>query len=218
VVANLSAGSSRLWASIARLVLTAGRAGAGRAIGPLSFWLLWERITDLYYRPQSVRPGSLIRYVITKYRGPVVELTDGTIVSPGDAIAELHFDNANIAAQLSAPNVPGRETAWAWRIVKWAISDLTVLAQERKLPAEVKALHGVTIIARGCRRAGFEVRELPRTRGNDLVRFFMLGLMTIYNPDGKRHLSIVDPNVYPAEIWLGRRALESRFSKRASLC
>jgi len=91
-------------------------------------------------------------------------------------------------------------------------SDLAMLAEPGRLPPEVKALHGVTLLARATRRLGFEARPLPKTLGNQLVRLYMLGLLRIYNPSGDRRLAQAESDAYPSEIWLGRRELSERYA------
>lgn len=200
---------------VAWLILRLGPAGGGRAFGPLSFWFLWQCLTNRYYGTRPVRPGALLRYAVRTYKGPPVRLSDGTDVLPGDRIAELHLDNGTLAARLSTDAARGRATAWTWLATRWVAEDLATLATSGRLAPQVKALRGVSLLARGSRRLGFEVRELPRSRWNSLVRFFMLGLLTIYHPNGRRRLRQAERDAHPAEVWLGRRTLEDRYQRLA---
>lgn len=194
------------------LILHLGFAGSGRAYGPLSFWFLWQWLTEHYYRLRVVRPGGMLRYCIRTYQGPQLELADGTTVVPGDRILELHVDNAALAPRLAAVDGDGRIAAWTWLAMRGAAEDLAVLAAPGRLGAEVKAIRGVTLLARGAPRLGFEVRALPRSRWNALTRFFMVGLFTIYNPEGRQRVAL-ERATYPAEIWMGRQTLASRYQQ-----
>lgn len=193
------------------LILHLGRAGRGRALGPLSFWFFWEWVNRVYFQPRSVQPGAFVRLVLSRHRGPPVRLADGTVVAPGDSIAEIHLDNVEIARRLSAGDRGGRPTSWVWVVLRQMARDLEVLAEPGGLAPEVRALRGVTLLARASRRLGFEVKPLPRTPLNDLTRLYMLGLLRIYNPEGDRRLARAEPDAYPAEIWLGRQALAERY-------
>ena len=44
-----------------------------------------------------------------------------------------------------------------------------------------------------------------------ITRFYMLGLLTVYSPAGRRRLTLAERDAYPAEIWLGRQALVRRY-------
>jgi hypothetical protein len=198
---------------IAWLILHLGPAGAGRAIGPLSFWFVWEWITDIYFGLKPIRPGALLKYTIRCYHGPPVELEDGTTVSDGDRIMELHFDNKALLRHMTAVGGPQGQRVWGWLLAKWAADDVSYLAQPGRLDPEIRALHGVSLLGSGFRRVGFEARQLPKNRRNDLTRFFMLGLLAIYSPDGRRRLELTGSHTYPTEVWFGRRALERRYQK-----
>jgi peptidoglycan-N-acetylglucosamine deacetylase len=197
------------------VILHLGRAGGGRALGPLSFWLFWEWLNRSLYRPKPTQPWAFFRYVLSRHHGAPVTLADGTVIADGDLVAEIHLDNVEIARRLSEGEQSGRATSWAWVAIRQMASDLAVLARPGRLPPEVKALHGVTVLARATLRLGFEVRPLPRTLGNDLTRLYMLGLLRIYNPNGDHRLAQAEPDAYPAEIWFGRRSLEKRYVRTA---
>jgi hypothetical protein len=197
------------------LILRLGRAGGGRAIGPLSFWLFWEWLHRVYYRPTQAQPGAFFRYVLYRHSGAPVSLADGTCLASGDLIAEIHLDNVEVSRRLSTSDWAGRPTAWAWVAMRQMAADLEMLAE--LLPPEVRALHGVTLLARATRRLGFEVRPLPRTLKSDFTRLYMLGLLRIYNPRGDLRLAQAKPDAYPAEIWFGRRAPVERYGRMARL-
>ena len=193
-----------------RLILHLGRAGGGRALGPLSFWLFWEWLNRTIYHPTPAQPGAFFRYVLSRHQGGTVTLADGTVIADGDPIAEIHLDNAEVARRLTSGERGSRVSSWVWVAMRQMAADVSVLAVPGRLPAEVKALHGVSVLASATRRLGFEVRPLPKTLGNDFVRLYMLGLLRIYNPRGDVRLAQAEPDAYPAEIWLSRRALTER--------
>lgn len=199
----------RLFSWIGKLILHTGWVGSGRAVGPLSFWLLWQWVTDRYYRPRPARPGGLLKYTIRRYRGQPFRLADGSVVLPGELIAELHVDNAALVARLSGEARSCR--AAPWFLLRDVAGDLSALAAPGRLDPGVKALHGVTLLAGAGPRLGFEKRGLPRTPWNDLVRFFMLGLLAIYSPKGRRRLARMRQDLYPAEVWMARGTLLARY-------
>ncbi len=209
---RLAALAAWIGGGLERLILHVGRAGSGRALGLLSFWLFWEWLNRTLYHPAPAQPGAFFRYVLSRHHGAAVTLADGTVVADGDPIAEIHLDNAEIARRLSSGEQSGRATSWAWVAIRQMASDLAALAAPGRLPPEVRALHGVTLLASGTLRLGFEVRPLPKTLGNDFVRLYMLGLLRIYNPRGDVRLAQAEPDAYPREIWLSRRALSECYS------
>jgi len=184
-----------------------GRAGGWRAIGLLAVWLSWERLTELVWRPQSVRPGGFFRYRIVRYRGPTMILADGTRIEPGDTIVELHFDNRRLLQLwLAGASLP-------WELLRLAREDLAELACRiaRGELGEVRALTGVTLFARAGRRLGFQVEPAPPTWYTRLQRFSYVGLIAIYHPLGWRMAERYRERAWPGRAWMSRASLLARY-------
>ncbi len=48
------------------------------------------------------------------------------------------------------------------------------------------------------------------TVGRALERFYLIGLLPIYHPDGWREVRRMRRNRWPAELWMSRERLASR--------
>lgn len=185
---------SDAWWALPRL----SRAGNGRAVGVLSVWILWDRVLEWFWRPQMVRPGGVLRYRRAHHWGHRLTLADGTVVSRGDAVLELHFDNRGVSAMAGA-------RGWnPWETVGRVEEDLKALAElataDQANP--VRALHGVTLFASPGRRLGFELHPVPHTWSWALQRFYLIALLPIYHRDGWREFERMRRNRWPAELWM----------------
>ncbi len=196
---------SRIW-SLLRL----GWVRGGRTLGVLNVWVLVEHLTAWRQRIRPIRPGAMLRYAVTHHRGQRVELRDGTSISDGDPIIELHFDNHRLVELSRAGTSP-------WPFLQHARDDLIEL--ERLLStgviAEVKALHGVTLFAPAAVRLGFEVQALPRTWRHGLDRFFLVGLVVLYHPAGWNAAVHHAPR-WPGEIWMSRQVFSRRYAREGA--
>ena len=193
---------SDLWWALPR----ASRAGNGRALGVLTVWVWWDRILQRAWRLRSVRPGGVLRYRRAHHWGHRITLQDGTLVSRGDPVVELHFDNGGLMRMTGAGE-------WnPWDTIERIDDDLDSL---RDLVAggrlgRVMALHGVTLFASPGRRVGFEVHQVPHTWTWSLERYFLIGLLPIFHRDGWREFDRMRRNRWPAELWMGIDALLRR--------
>ncbi len=192
--------------------LAAGSRG-GRARGFLRFWPIWERIHGLFFPSQAIpnAPHGLLHIHLGRYHGQPITLPDGTQVRRGAWITELHFDNQRMSA--------AARTAGAFEFTRMIAEDMQALAAWASAPGPVArpvAVLGITLIGRAAPRLGFTVRERPVTIKTRLDRFFMDGLMAIYNPDGVRRLRRgTTYATYPMEVWMSRAELLRRYGPHA---
>ncbi len=185
------------------------RTGNGRARGFLRFWPFWERVTQLVNRQVAI-PGptyGLFKVEFAHFRGRSITLPDGTLVQSGARVAELHIQNKVL------PDLASRRGAF--ELARMMAGDLTALAEwtERDdFPERVTAIYGFTILGRAARRFGFTVRERPHTVRSRLDRFFLTGLLALYNPDGVERLRQgTTYGSYPVEVWMSRGELRRRY-------
>ena len=191
-------------------MLRLGRAGSGHAVGVLSVWLGWERLTSWWWRPRALRPGGVFLYRLTVYRGRPVTLEDGCAVHRGDWIVDLHLDNRGLLQAAT------EESRTPWSLLRAAREDLRTLASlvnAREL-GDVRAVRGVTLFARAGRRLGFEVRPLPPTWYARLQRFFFVGLLAVYHPRGWQAAERFRERGWPGETWMSRERLLHLYAVR----
>ncbi len=191
-----------LWWALPRL----GRAGQGEALGVLSIWIWWDRILQWIWRLRPVRPDGVLRYRTAHHWGRRITLNDGTAISRGDPVLELHFDNSGLMRMTGIGD-------WnPWDTIERIDADLDHLG-ELVLTGRIGrviALHGVTLFASPGRRLGFEVRQVPHTWNWSLERYFLIGLLPIFHHDGWRKFDRMRRDRWPAELWMSIDALLAR--------
>lgn len=187
------------------------RSGSGQARGFLRFWPFWERIMLRVHhtRPIPRATANVFHVQFTRWTGRPITLPDNTHIAKGDYIVVLHVNNHEVAEIMSRTN--------SWRpLLHLMADDLRALAawsQTPEFPTGIHAVYGLTLFSRAAPRLGFITRSRPRTIHNRLDRFFMMGLLAIYNPNGTERLRQgTTYNSYPEEVWMSRQELSRRYS------
>lgn len=133
-------------------------------------------------------------------------LRDGTVIHSSDPLLELHFDNRRLLKRVGAAEWNPLQSM---KLIDADLRRLHRLIESGDLPP-VRALHGVTLYAAAGPRLGFELRPVPHTWSWALQRFYMIGLLPIYHPNGWVEVERMRRGRWPGELWMSRAALARR--------
>ena len=185
-----------------------GHGGRGRPSTPRilePFFVRYERLNRRRLRIRQVRRGGIMGVVFRRYRGPAVNLRDGTVVRPGDLIGEMHLDNERLRAALRV----GTE-AEAWRIVRDDFRALAAWASRVAPERRPVAYGGESILAPMARRVGFEIYPLPSTAWTRLQDWYLRGVMARWSVEGRSRLREGRGRLRAAAAWMSHATLLRR--------
>lgn len=170
----------------------------------------FDRWFERRYRIRPIGDGGLIfRLGLIRHRGPRLVLQDGTVVSPGDLVGELHMDNQRVAALHHGGTGGLRFRREVFRLLPVLAADLVSRPEYRS----VNAICGASLFWHEAQRAGFEDRPLP-----PFTRWWLAWweryLLVKYHPEGKRRLA-VGQRTELRQVWITRNRL-LRFAERAA--
>lgn len=156
-------------------------------------------------RLQSV--GDLILLRLTEHREAEHRLEDGTVISPGDEMAVIHFNNSALrAAQTQRSRRHG-----GFVFARLLMDALRQLADAVEADARLRTLvgfRGVTWIPPHGRRLGFEIAPLPTTWRTRLLAWHFRLVLYGFNPETSRR---VRGPLTPHEFWMSRQQLLANF-------
>ena len=170
-----------------------------------------DRLERWFERRYDIRPigegGYVLRFSVIRHRGPRVTLADGTVVSPGDPVGELHLDNRRVAALHTEGRAGLRYRREVFRL-------LPVLARDLETRPEYRAINavcGASLFWAEAVLAGFENRRLPAfTRW--WLGWWERFLLVRYHPAGRRRLD-QGRRTELRQLWISRRTLLERYGR-----
>jgi hypothetical protein len=182
----------------------------GMARGFLRFWPLWEWFTHSigHLQPIPGAPNHLLEVRFTNYSGRPIDLPGDTCIRKGDPVIELHFRN-----QAFLEVAEERIETWKYmHIIAQNLRALALWMQQPDFPGNPRAIYGMTLLYRGAPRLGFTLYPRPGGIQAWFERFFMTGLLVLYDPRGQlRLLQGTTYGTYPQEVWMSREELLKRY-------
>ena len=174
-------------------------------------WVAWlnrwfERRFDLREIGEG---GYILKLQLTRYRGPRLVFRDGTVVNPGDPVAEFHMVNER-TIRVHGDGRPGLKfRREVFRLLPSLAHDL----RERPEYREIQAICGASLFWAEAERAGFENRPLPAfTRW--WLTWWERFLLARYHPEGRARLA-EGRRTELRQVWLTRPTLELLVARRA---
>lgn len=150
-----------------------------------SLWRAWEWLFGVIYRLYTV-PGDrhgVVRFGFRRWDGEASHLRDGTIVEPGDWVAEVHLNSPRVMEKwVETGGSPAVLVTTLSKELKDTFSALVREWEEGRLPVPVKALYGKTLLHRAVGRVGFEVHDLPDTYSHRWLARYERWLAAMYHP------------------------------------
>jgi peptidoglycan-N-acetylglucosamine deacetylase len=178
-------------------------------------WIVgvWEEAFTWGVGARPIPGGTgAFRWVQQIYQGPQVRLRDGTRVTPGVCILELHIANTRLQDYTCKP---AATCSYLWTLSRACTRDLKALAtaaREGQLP-DFAALYGLTSMAPGARRLGFELLPAPDHLGTTIIAWWQRMLTRVFHPTGRyRHRG---KRRRPMMVWMSYVALLELYGHQA---
>jgi len=180
----------------------------------LWLWPFLDRILSKWLGIKPLREDKIgiISIELRRHRSQLVRLDDGTTITPGDLLIELHMNNAWFLHNRRRLTDSVNEVFW--RAASAFAEDLRYLARqlaEERFAADVNALHAITTLHSPAQRLGFTIMELPNNLRKRLTTFYLSGLRRIYYfGKGKEYRTQRKPLVLN-EIWMSKSRLFEKY-------
>ncbi|MCW8196657.1 hypothetical protein F6455_17835 [Proteobacteria bacterium 005FR1] len=168
-------------------------------------FLAYDAAYRVIFRLQPVNEFLFINRAV--YKGPERRFADGTVLSPGDPIGVIHFNNqfmSQVQARSGKSNT-GKRAAFAFGAA--LIKSMHKLGQQLgQSPAlgDLKVISGITWFKAHGRQLGFEIEPLPPGRRKRMLRAHFRVLLRLLFP----HLAQRENHrLEPHQFWMTRNQL-----------
>lgn len=179
----------------------------------VKLWLAWERCFHVLFRLKKTSdPDPSMYYRITRYHGQDVTMRDGRVLTKGDPVMELHFDNKKMYEM----GMKSRSTMQvAIQVIRMVEKSLPYFAEQlisKPELAKVKALFGITMIHRGSEKFGFNVLDLPKGLFARLTKMYLKILLFVIHPNGQARLKDRSHELVPKRLVLSSEIVKERYA------
>lgn len=178
-----------------------------------SIWMMWEKGFALLsqLRSKDITQYGICKVIVRKHHGACILCRDGTRISEGDWIGELHLDNGKVL-QLLRDSGSGRAALITARLARESLQQISEAMETRPEMAQVKAITGVTLLHRGLTHGlGFEVHTLQSRWFERVSSAYLRLLLRMMHPDGKRRIRRRSEKLVPMMLIHTRSSLRGQF-------
>ena len=167
---------------------------------------LWEKsvvkLNKWDYIPNSKRKILYIAPHI--YQGKKIKIADGTIISKGDHLAEIHVDNLKTTSlQNNFKNI--------FKVFEDELIALTEAINNDDSFSRIKAYHGSTVFDPILRRRGFTIMEFENGPKKMFLKIWINILRIVFRKDKLRNNNYLR---IPKEFWISREHLLKDYSNK----
>ena len=158
---------------------------------------------------RPIRPGAVLGLELRRHRRAPIPLRDGTVISPGDLVGLIHFDNARLRDLTSSGSLLP-----AWQQGRGDLPALARWAARQPPGHRPVAFFGEGLHGAVAARVGFEVRPRPRTWYTRLQDWYFRGLLARWSRLGRARLTVGRGDFHAAEYWLSAARLAELHGRR----
>ncbi|MEC0231986.1 polysaccharide deacetylase family protein [Paenibacillus alba] len=173
-------------------------------------WLKWEHLFHKLFNIHPIDVNNQIFYSrVRKYHGKTIHLANGEVISPGDKVVELHFNNEKLSQLIAESNTMVQLAVNMIRDVQRFLPQMTQYLHRH---TEIKGIYGITMIHRGSKQLGFTVEELPKGLFNYFTLIYLRILLFVLHPNGRQRIDLKKGLLSPRIVAISVLELKRRYS------
>lgn len=180
----------------------------------VALWLLWEKLFHFMFHLQTTnKEDPIFHFRFRPYHGKDVTMDNGEVLTDGDRILELHFDNKKLFEIGSRSKSPVQLALKMIRGVEQTLPEIASYINSHPDAQDVKALYGVSMINRGPEQFGFTVTDLPKGLFAASTTMYLKFLLRIIHPSGQSRIKQSQHKMVPKLMVMSMDTLLDKYLK-----
>lgn len=180
----------------------------------VSLWLLWEKLFHLMFHLQTTnKEDPIFHFRFRSYHGKDVQMDNGEVLTNGDRILELHFDNKKLFEIGSRSKSPVQLALKMIRGVEKTLPEIASYINSHPDTQDVKALYGVSMLNRGPEQFGFTVTDLPKGLFATSTTMYLKFLLRVIHPSGQSRIKQSQHEMVPKLMVMSMNTLLDKYLK-----
>jgi len=179
----------------------------------LKCWQLFDRTYQRIMKLEPVDPAreNLFRVQVVPYHGPLLQTPDGALIQNGDLVCKIHLYNCLLMRKLQGITHQNRLGLLTLREIRRSLPGLADYIRTHPAEPYIKGVVGTTILYRGATQLGFTVAELPPSVFNWLKNRYLLWMLGICHPEGKRRLRRNPEKLTVRQLFMTKEQLYEKY-------
>lgn len=180
----------------------------------VSLWLLWEKLFHFMFHLQTTnKEDPIFHFRFRPYHGKDVQMDNGEVLTNGDKILELHFDNKKLFEIGSRSKSPVQLALKMIRGVEKTLPEIASYINSHPDTLDVKALYGVSMLNRGPEQFGFTITDLPKGLFATSTTMYLKFLLRVIHPSGQSRIKQSQHEMVPKLMVMSTNTLLDKYLK-----
>lgn len=155
-----------------------------------TFIHMWSLVDKLYfclshleYVNQSER--NIFRVKPLLYRGNALSMSDGTEFRHNDLLLKIHLHNCLLLQEMMTIGNDVKRALYVYNRVENSLPGLAQCIARHPQENKIKGVIGITLLTRGVKKLGFEVREISNPYYLQIKQAYLKPMFILCHPNRK---------------------------------
>ncbi|MGK5651372.1 YkoP family protein [Brevibacillus formosus] len=155
-----------------------------------TFIHMWSDVDKLYFRLSRLEyvnqsEKNIFRVKPLFFRGDALSMSDGTAFQQNDLLLKIHLHNCSLLKEMMTIENDVKRALYVYNRVENSLPGLAQFIARHPQEKLIKGIIGITLLTRGVKKLGFEVREISNPFYLQLKQAYLKPMFILCHPNRK---------------------------------